>query len=156
MIVIVGILSSIALPNFLSVVDKVRQKEVCVLLNGYIKAVQANYMEYGALPQNSKPLGQYVSILGCTSTLEKIDPSVCKSRPPVDLQKNPSTGWISQNGLYQIETSTGTWDVTLIATPTGGFKGYGCAACFDTRSGSFRVVEEKTKGNRPKPPECYQ
>ena len=64
-VMVIGILSSIAIPNFLSASDKARQKEPAVLIASYLKAAQAYYIEYSMLPSWTKDLGLYMTVISC-------------------------------------------------------------------------------------------
>ena len=59
-VVIIGILSSIAIPSFQNASDKAKQKEVSTLISA-IKAAQAYKTEYGGSLFYTNQLGEYVS-----------------------------------------------------------------------------------------------
>ena len=67
-VVIIGILSSIAIPSFQNASDKAKQKEPATLLASYVKAAQAYFTEYSMNASYSRDLGQYISITGCQTT----------------------------------------------------------------------------------------
>ena len=48
-VVIIGILSSIAIPSFQNASDKAKQKEASSMISSYLKAAQAYYTEYLSL-----------------------------------------------------------------------------------------------------------
>ena len=62
-VVIIGILSSIAIPSFQNASDKAKQKEASTLIGSYLKAAQAYYTEYGQLAYRAVDLGQYLSLI---------------------------------------------------------------------------------------------
>ena len=63
-VVIIGILSSIAVPAFRNASDKARQKEASTLIATYVKAAQAYYTEFGTAAQNAANLSEYIQITG--------------------------------------------------------------------------------------------
>lgn len=146
-VVIIGILSAIAVPSFMSSADKAKQKEVTAALGSYIKAVQAYYTENSVFPQNSVQLSEYVAISGCNVT----NPTTCKTATPVNHGLAAVTGWNTVSGLYTIRYTppTGTATVaTFEALPAGAFQttGYGVTACFNSANGVTKVSDATTKG----------
>ena len=51
-VMMIGILSSIAIPQFMSAADKAKQKEASAIVASMVKSATAYNTEYGALPQN--------------------------------------------------------------------------------------------------------
>ena len=99
---IIGILSSIAIPNLLNFSDKARQKEPTHLIANYLRAAQAYFAEYGDLPKNTKDLGEYISVTACTKNY----PSFCKSKSPVDYTILESVSWSTPSGHFDIYMKT--------------------------------------------------
>ena len=64
-VVIIGILSSIAIPSFQNASEKAKQKEASSMLASYAKAAQAYYTEYGQLAISPRNLGEYVTVSAC-------------------------------------------------------------------------------------------
>ena len=64
-VMMIGILSSIAIPQFMSAADKAKQKEASSMLASYAKAAQAYYTEYGQLAISPRNLGEYVTVSAC-------------------------------------------------------------------------------------------
>ena len=152
-VVIIGILSSIAIPSFQSAGDKAKQKEASTLISSYIKASAAYFTEYSESPRNSRDLAQYVSVVGCPVQSGK----QCKTRTPTDYSRRASTRWNSPSGLYQITYQRqGTQFVYIRAIPAGAFRqsGYGVAGCFNTQTGSTKVIEEENKGTNVRNRRC--
>ena len=56
-VVIIGILSSIAIPSFQNASDKAKQKEASSMIASYLKAAQAYYTEYGQGARYSSQIG---------------------------------------------------------------------------------------------------
>ena len=61
-VVIIGILSSIAIPSFQNASEKAKQKEASSMLASYAKAAQAYYTEYSQLAVSPRNLGEYVTV----------------------------------------------------------------------------------------------
>ena len=61
-VMIIGILSSIAIPSFINAGHKAKQKEASILLSSYLKAAQAYYIETGSIPKYSEHLADYVNV----------------------------------------------------------------------------------------------
>jgi len=151
-VVIIGILSAIAIPSFLSSADKAKQKEASTLLASYVKAAQAYYTENSAPPATKAQLSQFVAVTGCSSNVA----ATCKSSPPVSFaQDNTNTNWNSPSGLYEIRWAPGPTS-TFTAVPAGAFaqSGYGVSACFNSATGTTKVVDMTTKGATVTPANC--
>ena len=143
-VVIIGILSAIAVPAFNASADKAKQKEATTLLSSYVKAAQAYYSENSSWPTTRAQLSQFVTVVGCTTP----NPAVCKTRTPANYQNyNRAGSWYSPQGLYQIVWQPGTVSY-FRAVPAGNFRnsGYGVSACFNSTTGSTKVVDRTTKG----------
>ncbi len=143
-VVIIGILSSIAVPAFNNAGDKAKQKEASTLLASYVKAAQAYYAENSSNPSRASHLGQFVSVTACARN----DADYCKANTPRDLTNSNLTSWYSPSGLYQIYwQNTGTRSF-FRALPTGNYSnsGYGVRACFNSANGSTKVSDMTTKG----------
>jgi len=146
-VVIIGILSSIAIPSFKNASDKAKQKEVSTLISSYIKAAQAYKTEYGGSLFYTNQLGEYVSISGCLRN----DPSYCKSAKPIDYTNgNLIDMWYSPSGLFKLRIDGGGNTINIRAIPDGKYSetGYGVAGCFNPMNGVTKVVEMTTRGTR--------
>ena len=97
-VVIIGILSSIAIPSFQNASDKAKQKEPATLLASYVKAAQAYFTEYSMNASYSRDLGQYISVTGCRNN----NPSYCKTQAAYDHTNRTSRSWYSPSGYFQI------------------------------------------------------
>ncbi len=150
-VVIIGILSSIAIPSFQNASHKARQTEASVLLASYVKASQAFFVDYGVIPVDTADLGQYVSVTGCKNAL----PSDCKRDPlEVYTTSKGTRSWISPLGYFQIrmnQTPAGgsikssNSQVIFNAMAAGKYadKGFGVSACFSGVTGITRVSKER-------------
>ncbi len=143
-VVIIGILSSIAIPSFQNSADKAKQKEASLLISSYIKAAQAYYTEYSLAPIYSKDLGQYMTVTGCRNPI----PEGCKTWAPIDHSTRPSPRWISPNGYFHIKMEPRGSMLYFRAIPSGGYSatGYGVSGCFNQQTGSTKVTNISTKG----------
>ena len=143
-VAIIGILSSIAIPSFQNASDKAKQKEPATLLASYVKAAQAYYTEYSLNATTSQQLGQYISVTGCRNN----NPQYCKTNPVFDHTNRPSRSWFSPSGYYQIYMANSGTRTYFRALPTGQYSnsGFGVSACYNSQTGSTKVVERTTKG----------
>ena len=64
-VVIIGILSSIAVPSFQNASKKARQRGVAAQISTYIKGAQAFYTEYGTPIRNAGNLSEFVDVIEC-------------------------------------------------------------------------------------------
>tara|TARA_Y100001968_G_scaffold321489_1_gene355963 strand:+ start:2129 stop:2671 length:543 start_codon:yes stop_codon:yes gene_type:complete len=137
-VVIIGILSSIAIPSFQNASDKAKQKEATTLVSSYLKAAQAHQLEYGVYANYTRDLGKYISIAGCRRNL----PSYCKSASPVIYTNSMVTKWYSQSGFYELEI-TGYPRWVIFARPTGQYSatGRGVVGCLNYQTGATKILE---------------
>ena len=97
-VVIIGILSSIAIPSFQNASDKAKQKEpATTFLASYVKAAQAYFTEYSMNASYSRDLGQYISVTGCRNN----NPSYCKTQAAYDHTNRTDRSWYSPSGYFQ-------------------------------------------------------
>jgi len=151
-VVIIGILSAIAIPSFLSSADKAKQKEASTLLASYAKAAQAYYTENSTWPTTKAQLSQFVAVTGCASQ----NATTCKTAAPLDFSAdNTANNWNSPSGLYEIRWAPGATS-TFTAVPAGTFaqSGYGTAACFNSATGTTKVADSTTKGTTVPAAQC--
>ena len=143
-VVIIGILSSIAIPSFQNAADKAKQKEPATLIASYIKAAQAYFTEYSMNASQARHLGQYISVTGCRST----NPQTCKNATPFDYTNRTDRRWNSPSGYYQMLMEPAGFRTFFRAIPAGQYanSGYGVTACYNSRTGATKVMEMTTKG----------
>ena len=102
-IVMIGILSSIAVPSFQLASKKARQRGVAAQISTYIRAAQAFYGENSSPIKNVGDLSNYVDVIECRYHLIRR----C-SESQNSLQRNMgqafsgSTQWNSTSGMYTI------------------------------------------------------
>ena len=148
-VVIIGILSSIAIPSFQNASDKAKQKEPAILIASYLKAAQAYYTEYGILPNFTRDLGQFVTVTGCRRNY----PSYCKSNIPRDYTTLTSNSWTTPDGYFDIYMRRRGNDLTFRALPVPAYQnsGLGVSGCYNPQSGATRVVEHPQRMGRSIP-----
>ena len=138
-VVIIGILSSIAIPSFQNASDKAKQKEASTLIGSYLKAAQAYYTEYGQIAYRANEIGQYVAVSGCRySTSQQ-----CKTNNNalVNYSNSSTTRWNSPTGNYDIrlERRSGTM-INIRAIPRSA-SGLGAVGCYSTSTGATKLNE---------------
>ena len=133
-IVIIGILSSIAIPSFKNTSIKAKQSEAAVLINAYIKATQLYFMENGNIPMYSSDLEQYVEIDACRVA----DPARCKTMP--NYSPGSST-WTSRSGIYTIRMQSYGYRMFIYAVAAGDFTNIGLpvVGCFNSQENISKV-----------------
>ena len=145
-VVIIGILSSIAIPSFQNASEKAKQKEASSLVASYLKAAQAYYTENSIMARRASDLGQYVSVSGC----RWFDPDQCKRQTTslVNYSNSGQTAWYSPNGHYNIQMNLSGTRLNFLAYPRAA-SGLGVVGCYDSYSGATRLKENTgaEKGN---------
>ena len=146
-VVIIGILSSIAIPSFQNMSDKAKQREIATQVTEYIKAAEMFYIEHGRPALDTSDLGQYLAVPSCKIA----DPVLCKKQDNVDLSNTSSQTWFSPSGLFQFWFSS---DVNhrnnIYAEPIGAYypKGYSVSSCFNFNTSIRKVYLHQRKGFR--------
>ena len=148
-VVIIGILSAIAIPSFQNASDKAKQKEPAVLISSYLKAAQSFYTEYSTIPQNTRDLGQYMTVVACRRNF----PEYCKNNPPRDYTNLPSISWTTPDGFVDIYMRIRSNKLTFRAMPVPVYvnSGYGVSGCYNSQTGATRVVEHIRRMGRSIP-----
>ena len=139
-VVIIGILSSIAIPSFQNASDKAKQKEPATLLASYVKAAQAYFTEYSMNASYSRDLGQYISVTGCRNN----NPSYCKTQAAYDHTNRTSRSWYSPSGYFQIYMQPSGTRTYFRALPQGNLW-LQVSACL-TLKWYTKIVEKKEGG----------
>ena len=154
-VVIIGILSSIAIPSFQNSSLKARQKRASILVSSYIKAAQAYNLETGLNARTAGDLKDYVSVNECNAVVDEI--KVCKSRTP-QVVNDTSRKWNSTNGDYMIQMYTEQGQsagnrLFIWAAPHGSTahvrNGYGVAGCYRASTGAVGIVNYSIPGTTP-------
>ena len=131
-VVIVGILSSIALPNYLSQLNRTRQNEASSAITQLQNAIVAFADENGVYPTSWKDLNEVAAIM---------TPSGVTSQDDFNKMTLASSGCEQkdQNNCYTVEAIHANQDslYTLSALPVDtSRKNYNVIACLDLISGS--------------------
>tara|TARA_Y100001968_G_scaffold50642_1_gene41348 strand:+ start:262 stop:822 length:561 start_codon:yes stop_codon:yes gene_type:complete len=146
-VVIIGILSSIAIPSFQNASEKAKQKEASSLIASYLKAAQAYYTENSMTPYRSSDIGQYITVTGCRQG----NPQYCKTNNSslINWSGSSRTQWYSPNGHYNIRMQRAGTRVNFLAYPISQ-SGLGVVGCYDSYSGATKLKENSgtEKGNR--------
>ena len=153
----IGILSSIAIPQFQVSIDKARQKEATSLINGYIKAAQLHYLELGTKALNSGDLSAFVAVLSCEENDRNVAPNpiYCKNNTPKNIgYPMGHDSWYIPSGYYRVFMS---WsnpngegsNIFFRATPSSEYypQGYGVSACYNMKTEVVRVQEMNQRGS---------
>ena len=141
-VVIIGILSSIAIPSFQSASDKAKQKEASTIVASWVKAAQAYYTENSDYARNTGHLSEYISVAGCSTT-----GAACKTAAAV-APAATATKINSPSGNYEITMAQRGTITDVLAKPAGTYAnaGLGVSGCFNTTTGSTKVIDQKEKG----------
>ena len=146
-VVIIGILSSIAIPSFQSASEKAKQKEASTLVGSYVKAAQAYYTEYSVLARTPFDISEYVTVNRCKYG----DPKTCKDRSDAIVKEETNRvnhTWRSPSGNYNIQMVTrSNAMINVLARPHNASSGLGVVGCFNTATGATRVKENPKAGN---------
>ena len=146
-VVIIGILSSIAVPAFRNASDKARQKEASTLIATYVKAAQAYYTEFGTAAQNAANLSEYIQITACAEATT----TACASAAP--RAETEGTEWNAPSGAFANTMAYGSNRTTLTANSTGNPQGRGVTGCYNNATGATKVVDATSAG-AVSTPEC--
>ena len=156
-VMMIGILSSIAIPQFMSSADKAKQKEASGIVAALIKAATAYNTEYGSLPLNAEDVSEYAKFQQCDDgDAEARGGAVCKAIDPTPVTGD-STQFITSSGNYDIEfdateenPDNGGTMFRVKANPNGdGYRNNGSAVigCYNPTS-SITLVYEYTAKTR--------
>ena len=147
----IGILSSIAIPQFMTAADKAKQKEATGIVAALVKAATAFQTEYGDLPTNAGEIEEYARFQMCDQTnMETEGGKVCKGTDPVAFQNSES--FYSTSGNYFIEFQTEDVNSDTVfqvrAQPNGGAyadNGSAVTGCYNPVDATSKVFEKTAK-----------
>ena len=145
-VVIIGILSVLAIPNLLGFINKSTEIEGSTQVSNFIKASQMCYLDFGKLPRNAGELSQCAPVPACQWAAHLKGKEICKTWKKLDLAiDNPSTPqWNSPGGFFNIRMSQTGTNLNIRAIPY--FKGpAGTSACFNPITGSITTAKFKTR-----------
>jgi len=149
-VMIIGILSSIAIPSFMNAGDKAKQVEAATLVSSYLKAAQAYYLTHSEPPTTDNHLSEFVSVLGCDKFVARglANPVECKTKTGAQVGPLNSKYWNSPSGIYNIVLQSQPGITGVIGLPAGAWQetGYGVTGCFIHQTGSTNVVLHDERG----------
>ena len=155
-VMMIGILSSIAIPQFMSSADKAKQKEATGIVAALLKAATAYNTEYGALPRDIGELSEYAKFQECPLSAGPVATrggALCKSVTPVAPAPTAKSFYTS-SGQYFVEfegdqaAASGNIVFRVKANPNGdGYRDNGSAVvgCYDPVSSVSQVFEFSAK-----------
>ena len=149
-VMVIGILSSIAVPQFMSATEKARQSEANTIVNASVKAAQAYYAEYGSAVTQVGHLANYFEVIECRMHMI----SWCKDsnqNTHRNMSSFPSSkAWNSPSGYFTINMRDSNSTRFLIrAFPqtqswsrknTWNDTGFGVSGCFNYSTGASKVI----------------
>ena len=157
-VMMIGILSSIAIPQFMTAADKAKQKEATGIVAALVKGAQAYQTEYGSLPVNAGEISEYARFQECNATgVGTRGGAVCKvstTPPPIGPVPAAATTFYTTSGNYFIQfqidenATDANGDTTSIfqvkADPNGtAFRDSGSAVmgCFNPKDATSEIYE---------------
>ena len=101
-VVIIGILSSIAIPSLQNATKKARQSGAGAQISTYIKAAKSFYAEYSIPINKAGDLGQYVNVLECRYHLIEKCKGIVNNHRDVAVSAPSTRVWNSTSGMYTL------------------------------------------------------
>ena len=104
-VMMIGILSSIAIPQFMTAADKAKQKEATGIVAALVKASTAYQTEYGSLPTTAGDIEEYAKFQQCDPSKGNLaveGGKLCKKEIPIAVGPT-STSFTSPSGHYLVE-----------------------------------------------------
>ena len=156
----IGILSSIAIPQFMSAADKAKQKEASAIVASLVKSATAYNTEYGALPRDMGELSEYAMFQRCDhNDVAAEGGSVCKGSTPKKVPENV-TQFYSTSGHYKIDLRRTNNNAVfkVRALPNGGAyaqNGSGVTGCYNPAQGVSQVKEMTSKSTGKGAKNCF-
>ena len=151
-VMMIGILSSIAIPQFMTAADKAKQKEATGIVAALVKAATAYQTEYGDLPTDLTDIEEYARFQRCDQpNMATEGGKACKGTDPVAVEAD-STEFYSTSGNYFIEIQTapvgGDTVFQVRANPNGGAyaeNGSAVTGCYNPVDATSKVYELTAK-----------
>jgi len=151
-VMMIGILSSIAIPQFMTAADKAKQKEATGIVAALVKAATAYQTEYGALPETAGELEEYAKFQECTDGAKLTKGGkVCKGSTPGPLADD-AVSFVTSSGNYLVEFTTATVSGDVIfqvkANPNGeayATNGSAVIGCFNPVDSVSEIYEFTAK-----------
>ena len=151
-VMMIGVLSSIAIPQFMTAADKAKQKEATGIVSALIKAATAYQTEYGSLPRTHLDISEFAKFQKCGHSAAGSDGgAVCKNERPTAVGDDEAQ-FISPSGHYDISFQVTGEDETLefqvLANPNGtAYRNNGSAVtgCYAPQASLTEVYEFTAK-----------
>ena len=151
-VMMIGILSSIAIPQFMTAADKAKQKEATGIVAALVKAATAFQTEYGDLPTTAGEIEEYARFQMCDQpTMATEGGKACKGTDPVGVPDDAES-FYSTSGNYLIEFQTeevnGDTVFQVRAQPNGGAyvdNGSAVTGCYNPVDATSKVYEKTAK-----------
>tara|TARA_Y100000589_G_scaffold191348_1_gene181231 strand:+ start:1062 stop:1706 length:645 start_codon:yes stop_codon:yes gene_type:complete len=110
-VMMIGILSSIAIPQFMTAADKAKQKEATGIVAALVKAATAYQTEYGVLPRDAGELAEYAKFQMCDADeVDQRGGAACKEE---GAQTTESIIVPVPDGATEFYTTSGNYFVTF-------------------------------------------
>ena len=152
-VMMIGILSSIAIPQFMSSADKAKQKEATGIVAALVKGATAYNTEYGSLPTDAGQIEEYARFQECSINDVPLVASRggadCKMNTPTKVPATATTFYTS-SGHYFVEfdgaftNAAGQIIFVVVANPNGdGYINNGSAVtgCFNPAESVSEIFE---------------
>ena len=151
-VMMIGVLSSIAIPQFMTAADKAKQKEATGIVSALIKAATAYQTEYGSLPENHLDISEFAKFQKCSAEdASEQGGAVCKNARPAALEDD-DVRFISPSGHYDIwfrvDGEGAEQEFQVLANPNGtAYSGNGSAVtgCYAPQAALTEVYEFTAK-----------
>ena len=156
-VVIIGILSSIAVPSFQNASKKARQRGVAAQISTYIKGAQAFYAEYVSTIRNAGDLSQFVDVIECRHHLINLCKGQANNHRNMGQSAAGSNQWNSTSGMYTISMRSSDQNRFRLNAFTQrqdsrssirSDEDYGVSGCYNYSTGATSVVIWDQIGHR--------
>ena len=155
-VMMIGILSSIAIPQFMTAADKAKQKEATGIVSALVKAATAYQTEYGVLPVNAEELSEYAKFQECyAGNVATRGGAVCKvSGTATVIRPVPgnATSFYTTSGNYNVSFRNGGTEseplFEVLANPNGNpysANGSAVTGCYNPVAAISEVYEFTAK-----------
>jgi len=159
-VMMIGILSSIAIPQFMTAADKAKQKEATGIVSALVKGATAYQTEYGVLPETFDELSEYAKFQACIATNVAQDGGkACRDSDPNATVIGPVTGgegdptnFYATSGNYNVSFQIGGSEAQplfqVLANPNGSpysANGSAVTGCYNPVLATSQVYEYTAK-----------
>ena len=156
-VMMIGILSSIAIPQFMTAADKAKQKEATGIVSALVKAATAYQTEYGVLPVDAGELSEYAKFQECIAgDVATRGGAACKvdagAASVVQAVASTATQFYTTSGNYLVQFETTPSDTEplfrVLANPNGvpyASNGSAVTGCYNPVQAVSEVYEYTAK-----------